>query len=891
MDKIKLFFEPKSVALVGATDKEGSAGSLILKNLMKGKDKRKVYAVNPNRETVYDFKCYPSIKDLPEAPEIVVIVIPAKFVPAAIEEAGKAGTKAAVIISAGFKEVGPEGEALENKIDEIARKYGIRIIGPNCMGTMGPGANFNATFAKMDMPKPGNVAFLSQSGALGSAVLDWANSRNVGFSAFVSIGSMMDVDFGDLIDYFGKDDNTKSILVYLESITEAKKFISAARGFAQTKPIIVIKPGRYEEGAKAAMSHTGSLVGNSMFVDAVFQRAGVVRVTSIGDLFSCAAILNTAHLPKGPNLAIVTNAGGPAVLATDSLIEEKGKLAEVGEDTIKSLNPHLPASWSKSNPLDILGDAGPEKYEKTIEAALKDKAVDGVVVIYTPQGAAAPEDIAKVLVKQAKKSKKPVLAAWVGDETVGEARRLFYKNAIPSYEFPEEAVKAYMHMCKYARGLEMLYETPEELAVDIDPSKEYLKTMLGKINGQGRTLLSEEESKKFLEAYGISTTMPFLARDAKDAAQISSAVKFPVAMKIASPDITHKSDSGGVILNLKNEQEVEKAFDKMMAVVKKNCPKAKIEGATIQRMVTKADYELIIGSDKDPVFGPVIMFGSGGIEAEYSKDVAVGLPPLNQVLARRIMEQTKIYDMLYKGFRTKPPANLRLVEETLVKFSNLLVDFPQIKEVDINPLAIAGDEAIALDCRIILDEEVMKNPIKEHSHLIVTPYPAKYVKPWKTKDGKDVILRPIKPEDEPLERELLAGLSDESSRLRFFYVLRDINHALLTRFCNIDYDREIAIIAEHNENGKRREVGVARLIIESNGEVAEFAVLVADDFQHHELGIKLLDTLIGIARDKNLKKMYGIVLNENSIMLTMARELGFTIKRDSTTESRVELEL
>ncbi|WP_392654724.1 GNAT family N-acetyltransferase [Dehalococcoides sp. THU4] len=891
MDKIKLFFNPKSVALVGATDKEGSTGKIILQNLIKGKDRRAVYPVNPNRESVLEQKCYPALKDLPEVPELVLVVVPAKFVPQVIEDAGKVGTKSVIIISAGFKEVGPEGKALEEKIAEIAKQYGIRIIGPNCMGTMSPASGFNATFARMEMPKPGNVAFLSQSGALGSAVLDWAIARNVGFSGFASIGSMMDVNFGDLIDYFGTDENTKSIIVYLETMGEAKKFMSAARGFARTKPIIVIKPGRFEESAQAAKSHTGSMVGNAMFVDAIFQRAGVVRVDNIGDLFSCAAILNTSNLPKGPNLAIVTNAGGPAVLATDSLMEQKGKLAHITDETVTALNPVLPPSWSKGNPMDILGDADPERYAVTLEAAIKDPGVDGVVVIYTPQGAANPLDIAKTIVKIAKKSKKPVLTSWMGDANVAEARKLFYQNNIPSFEFPEEAVKGYIFMYRYARGLENLYETPEELAVDVDPSKEYIRTILKKVASEGRTLLSETESKKFLQAYGIDATVPFLARDGKDAAQIASALRFPVVMKIASPDISHKSDVGGVILGLKTEAEVEKAFATMMENVKAACPEASIEGVTLQRMVDKYDYELIIGSKKDPVFGPVILFGSGGIEAEFQKDVAVGLPPLNQVLARRVMEGTKIYEMLYKGFRTKPPANLRLLEETLVKFSNLLVDFPEIMEIDINPLALLGSEAIALDARIIIDEEYIKNPAGDHNHLIITPYPAKYIKPWHTKDGRDVILRPIRPEDEPMEKALLEGLSEESSRMRFFHILKDINHSLLVRFCNIDYDREMAIIAEYNDKGKKRNVGVGRLIIDHSGQSGEFSVLVADDFQHHELGAKLLDMLIGIGREKGLRNLYGVVLAENVVMLNLCKDFGFNIKKDKSTEYKVNMEL
>ena len=890
MDRIGAFFNAKSVALIGATDKEGSTGRVLLENLLISKDKRKIYPVNPRREKVLELKCYPNVSSLPETPNLAIIVIPANLVVESVEDCGKSGVKSIIIISAGFKEVGAEGKDREDKVREICRKYNIRVIGPNCMGTIHPGSNLNTTFTKR-MPKPGNVAFLSQSGALGSGVLDWAISKNLGFSAFASLGSMMDVNFGDLIDYFGADPDTRSIIIYLESIGDAKKFMSAARGFSRTKPIIVLKPGKFEESIKSAKSHTGAMVGDDSYYDAVFRRAGAVRVEEVGDLFNCAAILDTARLPKGPNLAIVTNAGGPAVLATDALIGRGGKLANLSAGTINTLNEFLPASWSKSNPVDILGDADPQRYVKALETVIKDPQVNGIVMIYTPQGSSSSVDIARAVSDYAKKVNKPILSALIGDEEVAKARQLFYANKIPTYDFPEEAIKTYLYMYQYARNLETLYETPEEMPQAEEAPKNHLKVLVRKALKEKRTLLNEEDSKKFLGAYQITSTIPLLARTVQDAVKISSDIGFPVVMKIASPDISHKTDVGGVILNISSADEVKKSFRDMMEIVKKKEPKAHIEGVTIQNMISKYDYELIVGSKKDDAFGPVILFGMGGVEAEFFKDISIGLPPLNLALARRVLEQTKIFKMLSKGFRNKSPIKMRLLDETLVKISNLIVDFPEIKEVDINPLAIIDDHIIALDARIILDDTITPRGLQDYSHLIIAPYPTHYIQSWISHSGKSVILRPIRPEDEPLEKELLTGLSEQSSRYRFFYILKDITHDILARFCNIDYDREIAIMAEYTINGKKRNVGVGRLIKHTSSNTAEFATLVADDFQGEGLGLKLTDMLIGISEEKGLESIYGIVSSENIRMLNLARRLGFTIVKESQEDSRVTLQL
>ncbi len=894
MEKMRLFFEPKSVALVGATDRKGMVGRVVLDNLLLAKDKRTVYPINPKRESVLDVKCYPALTSLPQAPDLVVIATAAKAVPDVIAECGKVGVKAVVVISAGFKEMGEEGQAREDKITTLADKYGIKIIGPNCLGVIRPSASLNATFATR-MPKPGRIAFLSQSGALGSAVLDWAVSRDIGFSAFVSLGSMLDVDFGDLIDHFGEDPETKSIIIYLESLGSSlrntRKFMSAARGFARTKPIIVIKPGKFEESMKAARSHTGAMVGEDLYYQAVFDRAGAVRVEEIEDLFNCASILNTVRLPKERKLAIITNAGGPAVLATDALVGRGGELAQLSNETVAALNEFLPAYWSKSNPIDILGDADPQRFAKTIEVTLKDPGVDGTVIIYTPQGPASPADIAKTVVEHARTAKKPILTSIMGSEEVAEARRLLYENNVPTYEFPENAIKTYLYMYQYFCNLEELYETPEDLPLDAAPSRNYLKVLASRQFKKGKALLSEEDSKKFLSAYGVSVSTPYFAKSAKEAVSVASSIGYPVVMKIVSPDISHKSDVGGVRLNISSANELEKAFNGMMESVRKSKTGAVIEGVSIQKMVTSFDYELIVGGKKDPILGPVIMFGLGGTEAEFFKDVAVGLPPMNQALARMVLERTKVHKMLSHGFRHRPPVNLRLLEETLVRVSNLLIDFPEVKELDINPLVISDGTAIALDARIIMDEAAVPKRAEEYAHLVISPYPTKYIQPWVCRDGRSVLLRPIKPEDEPLESDLIASLSEESARFRFFYIIKEITHDMLSRFCNIDYDREMAIIAEYNSGGKRRNVGVGRIILEPGGETGEFAILVADDFQGSGLGLKLLDSLIEIAQDKGLKSIYGIVLNDNLKMLGLANKLGCTMKRLSDEESRVTLEL
>jgi acetyltransferase len=797
-----------------------------------------------------------------------------------------------VIISAGFKEIGPEGKALEGKIIETKKKYGLRIIGPNCLGVIRPSNKLNATFLHK-MPKAGNIAFISQSGALGSAILDWAMHQNIGFSNFVSIGSMIDVDFGDLIDYFGTDPKTKSILMYIEGITDARKFMSAARHFARAKPIIVIKTGKYSESAKAAASHTGSLTGEDMIYDKAFKRAGMVRVDEIADLFNCAEVLGTQPLPRGPNLAIITNAGGPGVMATDAVIARGGKMAQLTPKTMETLNSVLPHYWSHGNPIDILGDAKADRYKTVVEACLNDENVDGILIIYTAQAVGEPVEIAQTiaeLIKSKTYHNKTIVTSFMGYGPVEEANRIFNQNSIPTYSTPEQAVKTYLYMYQYKSNLELLYQTPEELPVDITPPKRPLMVIMRNVANEGREILNEAEAKTFLEYYNFPVVKTKTARTPDEAANMAQQIGYPVAIKILSPQIVHKTDAGGVALDIHSETELREAYDRIVQRVKDYNAEAEIQGVTVQEMIKKRGYEVIIGSKTDSIFGPIILFGMGGVGVELFKDFAVGLPPLNQTLVRRIMEETKVYQLL-KGYRNVPPANLKLLDEIMVLFSQMLVDFPQLKEVDINPLFINEKEAYAFDARIVIDRKKVFEKLEPHEHLVITPYPKKYETMWRLRDGRTVLLRPIKPEDEPLWLEMFQNFSEESIRYRFFQIIKDTPHETRVRYCNIDYDREIAIVPELTEDGKRKILGVVRVGIEPDGKAGEIAFIVADPWQGLGLGTKLVDYAIEICKDMKLETLYAIMLADNYRAINLMKKMGFTTTsmEDGTVKGTLDL--
>jgi acetyltransferase len=886
-ENLDKMFRPQTIAVIGASEDEGSIGRTIMENLLNGFPGT-VTPINPKRDSVLGIECLPSVKKLSAPVDLAIVATPAPTVLKVVEECGEAGISALIIISAGFREIGPEGVELERKIAEIRRSYGMRILGPNCLGVIIPSLPMNASFADQ-MPQRGTIALISQSGALASSILDWSILSHVGFSSFVSLGNMLDVNFGDLIDYFGQDPETRSILMYIESIKDAQNFMSAARHFARTKPIVAVKSGKFARSAQAAASHTGSLTGENRVYDAAFQRVGVTRVDEIQELFDISKILETQSPPKGLRLAIITNAGGPGIMATDALLERNGELAELSEETQKKLAEVLPPHASTMNPVDIIGDADVNRYREAVRICTEDDKVDGILVIYTPQGQATPTELAAVIAK-IPKGPKPILVSFIGGQKVEPGLKVLHEQDVPAYNSPEQAVRSYMYMYQYSRNLKQLYQTPEELPVDAVPPKFHLKNLLTGIARTGREILTEHEAKKLLETYGIPITETHIADEPERAARLAARIGFPVAMKIHSPDITHKSDSGGIILNIKTEKEAEDAYTQIISRAREYKPDADIGEVALQRMIGDIDCELILGCRKDPIFGPAIMFGQGGTGVEIYQDVAVGFPPLNQVLSRMLMEQTKVHTLL-KGYRNKPPANLRLLEEYLGRFSQLIIDFPEITEVDINPLAVVGDDFIALDARMVIDQEVTLQGAEPHSHLAIEPYPRKYMEQWVLEDNNPVTLRPIRPEDEPLEFGLWETFSAKTFRYRFFGPPRKVSHEEMVRYTNIDYRREMAIIAELRDGDARKMIGVGRIIVDPEGESGEFAVVIGDPWQGLGLGTKLLDKLIEVAVDKKLSVIYGLIQADNLRMIGLCRDMGFQIENVDPSTVKATLTL
>jgi acetyltransferase len=875
---LEKLFSPNSIAVIGASDEEGSVGYALMKNLTEVGYEGKVYPVNIHKTEILGFKAYQNVAQLPETVDLAVIATPAKTVPDMVEQCGKAGIIGVIIISAGFKEAGPEGKMLEDQILETKKKYNMRIVGPNCLGVIRPSISLNATFTNK-LPKQGNIAFISQSGALGSAILDWAIHENIGFSNFVSVGSMIDVDFGDLIDYFGTDPKTRSILMYIEGITNARKFMSAARHFARTKPIIVVKAGKFGETTKAVAAHTGAQSGEDVAYGAAFKRVGIVRVEEVGDLFNCAEVLGIQPLPRGSKLAIITNAGGAGIMAADALIAGGGKLAKLDTETVEKLDKVLPPHWSKANPIDVLGDAKTDRYEAAITTCVGDKNVDGLLIIFAPQGLSDSADVAKSVSRlcERKVCVKPILTSFMGYGAVEEANRVLNENNIPTYSTPEQAIKTYLYMNQYKRNLELLYQTPEELPVDSSPPKRPITVVIREAAKENRTNLTEIESKQILENYKIPVIKTLTAETEDEAVFAASRIGYPLMLKILSPQIIHKSDNEAVIVDIKSDAELREAFRKVVKQTKEQKPSAQILGVTLQPIIRKQGYRIRLGAKTDPLFGPIVTFGMDDVGVEIFNDIGVGLPPLNQALARRIIEETRGY-MLLKGYRNVPPANIKLLEEIMVRFSQLLVDFPQIKEVDINPLFIDEEEALALDARIVIDKERVSTKFEPHEHLVISPYPKKYETSWRLRDGRSVLLRPIKPEDEPMWLEMFQNFSEQSIRYRFFQIIKDTPHEVRVRYSNIDYDREIGIVAELKEE-RRQILGVVRLIIEPDEKKGEIAFIVADPWQGLGLGTKMVDHMIEICKDKKLETVYALMLPDNHRAIGILRKMGFTIEQ------------
>jgi acetyltransferase len=882
LDKI---FDPNRIAIIGASDKESSVGAKLLRNMIGVGSKGAVYPVNPFKSTVQGITAYPTISKIPWKVDLAVIATPAHIVPQIVEECGKAGVSGIVIISAGFKEAGEAGTLLEKQIQEIRNQYDIRIIGPNSFGVIRPKTRLNATFSDKTA-LPGKIAFISQSAALCASVLDWASEAHIGFSAIVSTGSMLDVDLGDLIDYFGTDGQTRSIVVYVESIKNTRKFMSSVRGIARIKPIVVVKAGRFPESAKATISHTGALCGEDAVHDAAFRRVGAVRVEAISDLFSCAEALAMQPNPKGPNLTIITNAGGPGIMATDHLVARGGKLSQLSDETVQALKSVLPPYCSTANPIDIVEEADPERLRKVMEICFKDPSADGFLFIHTPLGATEPLEFARIIIEGSKQTKKPILTSLIGEGECWKARQILQKNGIPSFMTPEQAVSTFIYMYSYTQNLEQLYQTPEELPVEVSiPS--FLKEVLRRAFNNGQRVLNLPESLQFLFAYGIPTIDTLVARSSDEAEIIASNLGCPVVMKAISPQITHKSKVGGVVLNVWSPSEAKAFFDELAQKVRSCDPEAEFQGVAIQPMIRKEGYEILIGSKKDPQFGSVIVVGTGGVSTELFKDISVGFPPLNQVLARRLIERTAIYKHVTSSGSS---FNLKVLEEVLVKFSQLVIDFPEIEEIDVNPLIVDKNSAVAVDARIVIDSQRILREVQPHEHLVIVPYPKRYVTQWTLKDGTTALVRPIKPEDETLFSELFKSLSEETMRLRFFQIIKNVTHETLTRYCNIDYDREIAIVAEIQQD-KRKIIGAVRLINEPGRNCGEFAVVVGDQWQGQGLGSKLLDYIIQIGKDVKLETIYGFVIRDNVKMIHLCRKKGFEIEPAEEGIAKVVLKL
>jgi acetyltransferase len=890
-------FAPENVAVIGATEKPGSVGRTVLWNLVSSPFGGTVYPVNPGRSNVLGIRAYPSIGAVPEQVDLAVICTPAAAVPDIVAQSVDAGVSAAIVISAGFRETGPDGLALEAQVLARARAGGLRVVGPNCLGVMSPVSGLNATFAG-SMARPGSVGFISQSGALGTAVLDWSHKMNVGFSHFVSIGSMTDVGWGDIIDYLGDDPRTKSIVLYMESIGDARAFLSASREVALTKPIIVIKAGRSGAAARAAASHTGTLTGSDEVLDAAFRRSGVLRVGSIAELFYMAEVLGKQPRPRGPRLCIVTNAGAPGVLATDALIMNGGELTALSDSSLAELNRLLPRHWSHGNPIDVLDDADPERYVRALDIAAADPNSDGLLVVLTPQAMTDPTQTAELLRQRVGRLDKPLLASWMGGVDVAAGEAILNKAGIPTFPYPDTAARMFFLMWKYSYNLRGLYETPS-LPADIegvDRRRVAAEAIIDRVRQSGRELLTESESKEVLAAYDIPVVETRVAATADEAAAIATALGYPVVVKLYSETIAHKTDVGGVELNLQDEDDVRRAYEQVRQSVSTKAGPEHFGGVTVQPMM-KADggYELIVGSVADPQFGPVVLFGAGGQLVEVYRDRALALPPLNSTLARRMMEQTRILEAL-KGVRGRKPVDLHALESLLVRFSQMIVEQRWIREVDINPLLASAERLVALDARIVVHgRDVAPETL---APLPIRPYPLQYVREWRLKDGTPVTIRPIRPEDEPLMVKFHEKLSDRSVYLRYFHMLKlnqRIAHERLTRICFIDYDRELALVAEHHDpaTGDRQILGVGRLTKVRGLKEAEFAVVVRDEVQGKGLGCEFLSRLKDVAKHEGLRRLTADVLTENLEMVRLCERQGFAVstRDDDPQVMHVSLDL
>ncbi|HAZ65035.1 MAG TPA: GNAT family N-acetyltransferase [Armatimonadetes bacterium] len=874
-------FKPQSIALVGASNRPGSVGFKVMRNLLEAGFSGPIMPVNPRDRAISGVTAYRDVAELPFVADLAVLCIPAPAVPDVIEKLGQQGTRAAVIISAGLIELpGKNGGTLQDDVAEIARGYGLRIVGPNCLGVMVPGSGLNASFSHIPC-LPGNIAFLSQSGGLATAVLDYALTYDIGMSHFVSLGNIIDVEFPDVIDYLADDDDVAGILLYIEMIQDTREFISAARAASRKKPIFALKSGRFAEGAKAATSHTGALAGVDAVYDAGLRRAGVQRIYELEELLDVVQTVGRAKPLRGERLAILTNGGGPAVCAVDALVERGGKLAEISDRTLNELNEKLPAVWSHSNPVDIIGDATGQRYVDSIEALKRDDQVDAAIVMLVPTAVSDIDDIAKSTVEACRGTEKTILTSWMGSDSVRKARQMFADANMPTFTTPDRAVRAFMHLVNHNRLQQTLYSTPSGLALESTPDRAAARAVIEGVLASGRDLLTEAEAKEVMAAYNIPVVQTQIVANPEEAASAAKQMGFPVVLKIHSVDITHKSDAGGVILNLRSAKEVLEAATRMNETIAEKLPQARLEGFTVQQMIDRPSaIECIVGVSTDHDFGPTIMFGSGGKSVEVVKDSTITIPPINMALAHAQIERTRIYSLL-RGYRDVPPSDINGICLTLCRISDLVVDCPEILELDINPLLADNKGVIALDARI----KVAKVEPGAPSRLSIAPYPSELIEEVTTLRGKELTLRPIRAEDEPKHLVFINGLSDEDMRNRFARVVRNMPHQELAQYTQIDYDREMAFVAVGADQVDPQAIlGVARAKSYPGLADAEFFMAVRSDMQGQGIGWVLFTKLLDYLTAQGYKKAFAHVHRGNKNMLKLAGEFGFTQSEDTKAE-------
>ncbi|MCW8957022.1 MAG: bifunctional acetate--CoA ligase family protein/GNAT family N-acetyltransferase [Gammaproteobacteria bacterium] len=874
LDKL---FSPSSIAVFGASDRSHSVGSIVFHNLLTGGFKGKLYPVNPKHKLIQEKQAYHNISDIGETIDLAVIATPASSVPDIIRQCGEAGVHAAVVLSAGFGEVGGDGEKLQQQLLEQAQRYNIRIIGPNCLGIMRPDIGLNATFSH-NIARSGHMALVSQSGALCTAMLDWAEGHGIGFSHMISVGDAADVDFGDILSYLALDPHTRSILLYVEGIHHPRSFISGLRIAARMKPVVVVKSGRHDEGKRVAMSHTGAMIAGDDVFHAALRRAGAVRAYTIEQLFSAAELLSSqGYRVAGNRLAIVTNGGGPGVMATDRAVDMEMSLATLDSNTLNQLNQFLPAHWSHGNPVDILGDADAERYKTALEVCLKDTNVDGVLVMLTPQAMTQPTAAAEAVIEIARENKKPVLACWMGGKQVAAAQKLFAANKIAHFDTPETSVEAFANLATYHQVQQLLMQVPAPLGKRSEPDIEGARLIIEEALAEDRNALSDLETMAVLKAFGIPVVTIMEARTANEALVIAESIGFPVVMKINSPNITHKSDVSGVRLNISSASTVRTVFNELIESARQKMPDATINGVTIESMYQRANgRELLIGVLRDPVFGPAISIGAGGTMVEIMKDSIVSLPPLNRFIAQRIIARTQINKLL-GAFRQMPAVNMHELENVLLRVSELVCELPQIVEMDINPLIVDEQGALAVDARIAV--KYQSATTRRYSHMAIHPYPKHLVNHLQLADGSNITIRPIRPEDATIEQTFIQRLSAETKYFRFMQALHELTPQMLVRFTQIDYDLEMALIAVAHQHDDEIQIGVARYATNPDGTSCEFAVVIADEWHHKGLGFRLMSHLMEIAKARDLTIMEGEVLSNNQEMLKMADKLGFNIKQ------------